>query len=134
MRFVGRIAVIFCLLVGAPVKASEPVYFNYEPGLIDDHLDRGKTVVVLFHDFWCQACKQQRAIITEHRRNNARFNSMIFVVVDWAEYSFMPIADELEVSDVATMIVKDRNAEKARMIRVTYEDALNSLLQMGLDW
>lgn len=134
MRRILYTFLILSSLVAAPLRAAEPVYFDYQPGVIDDHMRSGKTVVVLFHDFWCQPCKRQRQIITEKRRENSMLNSMVYVVVNWDEYGFMPISDELQVSEVATVLIADRDDEKARMIRVTYEDAITGFLQMGLDW
>lgn len=133
MRILMIIAALFMFLPGQSAKANGPVV-EYELGVVEDQFRRDKTVVLLFHDYWCQACQRQAEIISALRSTNFRFNDMVFINVDWSSGGYLPVIDDFGVTDVSTMIIADRDGEKARMVRVTYEDAIAGFLQLGLDW
>ncbi|MEM9210255.1 MAG: thioredoxin family protein [Pseudomonadota bacterium] len=134
VRLVKSVCVFVFFVTGSVASANGPIFQNYRPDNIQDALDSGKTVVVAFHGFWCSPCKKQFNIMEEARRENPQLNRMSFFMVDWDEYQSMPVAFDRDVTDDATLLVMDQNKEIARMVRVTFEDAIKGFLELGLEW
>ncbi|MFT5639713.1 MAG: thioredoxin 1, partial [Paracoccaceae bacterium] len=75
----------FIALAGAatltPFAASAAKKFvDYTPGLVDQLLASGKTVLVDYYASWCSTCRTQERIIKGIRNQNSDYDdNMVFV-------------------------------------------------------
>ena len=111
---------------------AAPMIHAYEPDNIQDALDRGKTVVVMYQDFYCAPCKVQERIVMETVEQNPDFDKLTIISVDFEEYRDLPVAMDRDVEQSSTMLVLNSGGEIARIIEVTSEEEIKDFMNIGL--
>jgi len=56
---------------------------KYKPGLVADLLAEGKTVFIDYTTEWCTTCAAQKRKISALRKENAAYDDIVFVTVDY---------------------------------------------------
>lgn len=115
-----------------PAQAGETL--DYEPGLIRQALDDGKTVFVDYAAVWCSTCQRQERVIDALRTSDPRYDqAMIFVRVDWDLYGSDPVATERNIPRRSTLIVLRGDQELGRLVAGTGQSAIKALMDKGLE-
>lgn len=106
---------------------------DYTPGLVDQELAAGKTVLVDFSATWCSTCAAQERVIKALRAENPAYNAAItFIKVDWDTYSFDPFTTGLEIPRRSTLVVLKGDAELGRIVAGTSHNAIKALMDTAL--
>lgn len=106
---------------------------EYTPGLIEEKLGGGETILVDYSAAWCGTCKRQERILTELRTENPAFDEKIaFVKVDWDTYSTHAVTQSRNIPRRSTLILLRGDEELGRIVAGTDTDEIRSLLELGL--
>jgi len=106
---------------------------EYTPGLIEEKLAAGETVLVDFAAAWCSTCKRQERVISELRTNNPEFDKNIsFVKVDWDAYGSHEVATSRKIPRRSTLILLRGEEELGRIVAGTDRDQIKQLLELAL--
>ncbi len=106
---------------------------DYAPGLIQEKLAAGETVLVDYSATWCSTCKRQERIINELRANNPELdNSISFVKVDWDTYSRHEVTTSRKIPRRSTLILLKGGEELGRIVAGTNSGQIEALLKLGL--
>lgn len=106
---------------------------DYVPGLIQEKLAAGETVLVDYSATWCSTCKRQERIINELRASNPEFDKDIsFVKVDWNTYSRHEVTTSRKIPRRSTLILLKGDEELGRIVAGTNSSKIKALLELGL--
>lgn len=106
----------------------------YTPGLINQRLDAGETLIVDFFAPWCGTCIVQHKVMDRLKAANPAYDAKItFIQVDWDTYRRTEITSALNVLRRSTLIAigPDRR-ELARVVAGTSEVEIKALLDAAL--
>jgi len=120
-------------LVFAPNFLLAADTIDYEPGLIKKELAAGKTVFVDYAAHWCGTCKRQERAVRFLRAKHPEFDMhMVFVRVDWDEYSSHEVVKSRKIHRRSTLIVLKGNKELGRVVAGTSNSVIKKLLDKGV--
>ena len=105
---------------------------DYKPGLVDDKLAVGETVFLDFAADWCTTCKSQERTIAALRADNAAYDAITFVRVDWDEFSRSDLVKELKIPRRSTLVVLKGDEELGRIVAGTSKSAIMELMDTAL--
>ncbi len=107
---------------------------DYVPGLINERLDAGETVLVDFFAPWCGTCLAQHRVIDRLKATNPAYGQKItFIVVDWDTYRDTDLAKSLQVPRRSTLIaLSPDRTEIGRVVADTSEKGIKALLDQAL--
>ena len=93
----------------------------------------GKTVFVDYAAEWCTTCKAQERAIQALRAENPAYNEkIVFVRVDWDDYSSAPVTTERNIPRRSTLIVLKGDQELGRIVAGTSQAAIKTLMDTAL--
>lgn len=120
-------------LVAAPkVLLAAEGMTEYAPGLIQEKLSAGETVLVDYSATWCSTCKRQERVINELRASNPEFDENIsFVKVDWDTYSGHEVTTSRKIPRRSTLILLKGEEELGRIVAGTSSDQIKALLELA---
>ena len=107
---------------------------DHAPGLINERLDAGETLLVDFFAPWCTTCLAQHRVIDRLKAANPAYEQKLtFIVVDWDTYKHTALIKALNVPRRSTLIAigPDRR-EIARVVAGTSQDTIKTLLDKAL--
>ncbi|MEO0486540.1 MAG: thioredoxin family protein [Pseudomonadota bacterium] len=126
-------------LVSAAAMATVPSlaragaeWVEYTPGLVKARLAAGETVFVDFGAAWCTTCRSQERTINALKSENAAYEAVTFVHVDWDEYGRGALAKELNVPRRSTLIVLKGEEELGRIVAGTRRADIQALMETAL--
>jgi len=106
---------------------------DYTPGLIQDKLAAGETVLVDYAADWCGTCKRQERIIDDLRAENPSLDENIsFVRVDWDQYASHDVSRSRNVPRRSTLILLRGEEELGRIVAGTRKEDIKALLALGI--
>jgi len=127
----GVAALIGMSLPMSSAKAGDTV--DYTPGLIQEALAEGKTLVVDYAAVWCSTCARQERVIADLRAENPAYNENItFVRVDWDEFGSEEVSTSRNIPRRSTLLVLKGDDELGRIVAGTGIDEIRSLLDRAL--
>ena len=116
-----------------PFAASAAETIEYTPGVIEEALAEGKTVLVDYAAEWCTTChRQQRVIGSLRGANPAYSDAMTFVTVDWDQYGRHAVATSRNIPRRSTLILLRGDQELGRIVAGTSQSQIKALLDLGL--
>jgi len=121
-------------LLGAPklLIAGEST-IDYTPGLVEEKLAAGETVLVDYAAKWCGVCARQERVIAELRAENPAFDkNMSFVKVDWDKYGRHKVSTSRNIPRRSTLVLLRGEEELGRIVAGTNPDEIKALLEKGL--
>lgn len=119
------------LALPLPVRANERVF--YTPGLAEDAMAAGKVVFLDFWTNWCSTCAAQERVISELRRDNPAYDkAIIFITVNWDQYSEGDLARSLGIPRRSTLVVMKGDQEIGRVVAGTSNADIKALLDAAL--
>lgn len=123
----------------APVAAADQVSgfggptLAYEPGLIQQLLDEGKTVFVDYHATWCSTCAAQKRQLKALREADPAYDeAMTFVAVDWDDYGRHDVTRSRNIPRRSTLVLLRGDEELGRLVAQTGRNAIKGLMDQGL--
>ncbi|MBX2884066.1 MAG: thioredoxin family protein [Granulosicoccus sp.] len=120
-------------LIASKLAFADMGITEYTPGLINDKLAAGETLLVDYSATWCSTCKRQERILNELRAENPMMDEKIsFVKVDWDTYSSHDVTVSRNIPRRSTLILLRGDAELGRIVAGTNTDEIRSLLELGL--
>ncbi|MBG6208547.1 thiol-disulfide isomerase/thioredoxin [Labrenzia sp. EL_126] len=132
-RFLATTAGAALTAVMLPATARAGGTLDYSPGLIQKHLADGKTVFVDYAASWCGTCARQERVINALRSENPAYDqALVFVRVDWDDYSSHEVTKSRKIPRRSTLIVLKGDQELGRVVAGTSEKQIKSLLDVGL--
>ncbi len=115
------------------VMAAGGETLDYVPGLIEEKLAAGETVLVDFAADWCSTCKRQERVIADLRKANPALDEHItFIRVDWDEYGSTEVATSRNIPRRSTLLLLKGDQELGRIIAGTQSAEIEALLNTGL--
>ncbi len=116
-----------------PTLAHASGMIDYTPGMVNERLAAGETLLVDFAADWCSTCRRQERILEDLRAENPAYDAAItFIRVDWDEYGFGGLASALSVPRRSTLVLLRGEEELGRLVADTRRDAIAELLDLAL--
>lgn len=131
-RTLIKTAVSLALLSTSAGVAQAADFIAYKPGLVQAALQNGKTVFIDYATDWCTTCAAQERAIKALRKENSAYKKMVFVRVDWDEYSGDDISTKYRIPRRSTLIVLKGNKELGRIVAGTSKSKIKALMDKGL--
>lgn len=108
-------------------------FVDYQDGLIDRELAAGKTVFVDYSATWCGTCRTQERVISQLLQENPAYASkMVFVRVDWDQWSEKPVTTDRNIPRRSTLLVLRGDKELGRVVAGTGKAEIKALLDEGV--
>lgn len=121
------------LLLTAGAARAQSAMLDYVPGLPDERLAAGETVLLDFSASWCSTCRAQGRAIEALRSANPAYDAAItFIRVDWDDYGQSDYTLLLGVPRRSTLVLLRGEEELGRIIADTRQDAIRELLDRAL--
>ena len=106
---------------------------DYTPGLVNDRLAAGETVLVDYAASWCGVCKRQERVIEKLRAENPKLDENItFIRVDWDQYGSHEVTRSRKVPRRSTLLLLRGEDELGRIVAGVSTDKIKALLELGL--
>lgn len=127
----------FLALVAAsalvPFAAQAGETIEYEPGVIQEALDRGETVFVDYYTSWCSTCAAQERRIEALRAADPAYDAgLTFIKVDYDIYADHEVSTSRNIPRRSTLIVLKGDDELGRVIAQSSERKVKGLMDAGL--
>ena len=107
-------------LAVAPAALADGRTIEYTPGVIEDALADGKTVFVDYYTTWCSTCRSQERTVEALRSANPAYDAnMVFVKVDWDEYSGHTVSTSRNIPRRSTLVLLKGDQELGRIVAGT---------------
>jgi len=120
------------LLTPATAMATSHVQ-HYRTGLVRELLATGNTVLVDYYAVWCGTCRAQERKIEKLRSENSLYDEkIVFVKVDWDEFSSAGISVRHKILRRSTLLLLRGDQELGRVVAGTGYDAIKSLMDLAL--
>ena len=114
-----------------PTAHYEPI--TYTPGVVDNALAGGSTVVLDYAADWCVVCAAQSRELNALREANPEFSDgIVYVTVDWDEYRQHEISTARNVTRRGTLVMLRGDREIGRVVAQTGSDALREFLSLAI--
>jgi thioredoxin 1 len=108
-------------------------FVNYSPGVIENALSQGKTVLVDYWASWCSTCRRQGRVMDELRAQNPAYNAnIVFIRVDWDQYKQAEVTTSRAIPRRSTLVLLRGNKELGRIVAGTRRRDIKALLDKGL--
>ncbi|QBY02119.1 thioredoxin [Rhodophyticola sp. CCM32] len=112
---------------------AEATTLDYTPGLAEERLAAGETILLDFSAHWCSTCRTQARVIEQLRDDNPAYGEAItFIRVDWDQYRTAEITERLEIPRRSTLVLLRGDAELGRIVAQTRPDDIAGLLDLAL--
>ena len=130
----GQFVSLSAALVFLPLAAdAEPRTLDFTPGIVEEQLAAGNTVLLDFKASWCVTCKKQERVIRALRDSIPEFDEhIVFVNVDWDRFGKHPIALSLNIPRRSTLVLLRGDEELGRIVAGTSTKEIRALLDLGL--
>ena len=107
---------------------------EYSDGVVKQALADGRTVFIDYTTEWCSTCAAQKDVINAALDQNPAYEeNILFVTVDWDEYSRAPIAVDHNIPRRSTLIVLKGDDELGRNVANARASDVKALLDVALE-
>ena len=119
--------------VALPGLARASGMIDYVPGMVNERLAQGETLLVDFAADWCSTCRRQERILQDLRAENPAYDTAItFIRVDWDEHGLGGLASALSIPRRSTLVLLRGEEELGRLVADTRREAIEDLLNLAL--
>jgi len=105
---------------------------TYRPGIVEERLAAGETVVLRFTATWCSTCRAQERAINALKAENAAYEAITIFDVDWDDYGRGELAQSLRIPRRSTLVVLKGDEELDRIVAGTGKAQIQALLDTAL--
>lgn len=128
---ISATAMTALLATGARASGNMVDFDDSDP--ITAALAEGKTVFVDYAADWCSTCAAQSRVIAGLRADNPAYDeSIVFVRVDWDDYSNAPVTTTRNIPRRSTLLVLKGDQELGRIVAGTGTAEIKGLLDTAL--
>lgn len=126
------------LFLGASILALVPFsaaaqMLEYTPGLPQERLAAGETVLIDVSAPWCSTCRAQgRAIDALRAANSAYDDAITFIKMDWDTYGQSAFARSLGVTRRSTLILIRGDEVLGTIVADTRQANIQALMDLAL--
>ncbi len=121
------------MLALVPFTAQAQGMLTYSPGLAQERLAAGETVLIDVSAPWCSTCRAQGRAIDELRASNAAYDQAItFIRMDWDTYGRSEFARSLGVQRRSTLILIRGNEILGTVVADTRHVSIQALMDLAL--
>jgi len=107
---------------------------QYSEGVVQQALADGRTVFVDYTTEWCSTCNAQKDVINAALKENPAYDeNILFVTVDWDEFSRAPISVDYNIPRRSTLIVLKGDEELGRNVASARAADVKALLDIALE-
>ena len=131
-HFLITSAALTVLPMAANAQMAPEGWTDYEPGLIQSLLNEGKTVFVDYSASWCSTCKAQERAIEGIRASTDKYESMVYVRVDWDEFGRHAVTTSRKIPRRSTLLVLRGSEELGRIVAGTRSKDIQALMELGV--
>jgi thiol-disulfide isomerase/thioredoxin len=116
-----------------PMMARAAEMLTYAPGLPEDRLAAGETVLLDVYAPWCGTCRAQSRAMEDLRAANPAYDDAItFIRMDWDTFGRSDYARSLGVQRRSTLILMRGDAVLGRVVADTRPESIRALLDLAL--
>lgn len=116
--------------VSLPAMAGNSV--DYDPTVLQGAVDSGKPYLLDFAASWCATCKAQERVLAGLQAENAAYNGIQILRVDWDIHRSGPLVATLAIPRRSTLVLMQGQTELGRVVAQTSQSAIAALLDLGL--
>jgi thiol-disulfide isomerase/thioredoxin len=116
-----------------PRTASASEMLSYTPGLPQERMAAGETVLIDVSAPWCGTCRAQARAIEDLRSANAAYDANItFIRMDWDTYGRSDFAQNLGVRRRSTLILMRGGEVLGMVVADPRVDSIQALMDLAL--
>lgn len=132
-RFVLKIALAMNLLLGGLVLPSfaGADHVDYTAAVLAEAKSSGKPYLLDFYATWCTTCRAQDAMIKRLQTENAKYDAITIIRVDWDDAASRPLINANKVARRSTLILFKGENEIDRVVAKTSKSDISGLLDKG---
>ena len=117
-------------LVSLPVLAGNVI--EYDPAALQAAVESGKPYLLDFSATWCTTCKAQARVLDALQAENAAYNDIPILRVDWDTYRSGDLVAQLAIPRRSTLVMMKGNTELGRIVAGTGRSQIAALMDLGL--
>jgi thioredoxin-like negative regulator of GroEL len=116
-----------------PQAASAQEMLEYSPGLPDERMAAGETVLIAVSAPWCGTCRAQGRAIGDLRSANAAYDANItFIRMDWDTHGRSDYARSLGVRRRSTLILMREGQVLGTVVADPRAESIRDLMDLAL--
>jgi thioredoxin-like negative regulator of GroEL len=116
-----------------PQAASAQEMLEYSPGLPDERMAAGETVLIAVSAPWCGTCRAQGRAIDDLRSANAAYDANItFIRMDWDTHGRSDYARSLGVRRRSTLILMREGQVLGTVVADPRAEIIRDLMDLAL--
>lgn len=121
------------MLALVPFAAQAAEYLVYEPGLPEQRLAAGETVLLDVYAPWCGTCRAQSRAMEDLRAANPAYDAAItFIRMDWDTFGRSDYARSLGVQRRSTLVLMRGDQILGTIVADTRADNIRALMDLAL--
>lgn len=114
--------------------AAKAQFQTYAPGLAEDAIARGDSIILNFHATWCSTCNRQVRIMDALRAENPAYDQRLTMIrIDWDQYGDGELSRRFSVPRRSTIIALKGQTELGRTVAGTSEAEIRALFEAALN-
>ncbi len=122
------------LALTLPTISLGDTMVKYRPGLVQETLAEGKTVLLDYAAKWCSTCARQERVIFGLRNDNPAYDEeIVFIRVDWDKFGRHEVTRSRNVPRRSTLVLLRGDEELGRIVAGTSKGQIKELLDKGLE-
>ena len=104
----------------------------YTPEILQETVAKGEPYLLDFSATWCTTCKAQERVLDGLQAENASYNNIPILRVDWDTYRSGELVSNLSIPRRSTLVLLQGETELGRVVAQTGKPAIAALLDLGL--
>jgi thiol-disulfide isomerase/thioredoxin len=116
-----------------PLSARASDMLTYAPGLPEERMAAGETVLLDVFAPWCGTCRAQERAMEDLRAANAAYDANItFIRMDWDTHGRSDYAQSLDVRRRSTLILMRDGEVLGRVVADPRAESIKALMDLAL--
>ena len=105
---------------------------DYAPGVLEERLAAGDTVMLRFTASWCSTCAAQERAMTALKAENPAYEAITYIDVDWDTYGRSDLTRDMNIPRRSTLVALKGDVELGRIIAGTGKSQIKELMDAAL--